>query len=362
MIDNNDVSKVEHDSIKMDVDSLTNLPEKIGLEQSSLMISALTNSLSNFQNVINKTNLSAVIAASNALNTSSLANLANLTLPFEKLSSSIQINKSAINAISEVVSSYNKVWSSEHLQAIQSITESAKRLIDSYQIDYSKIISNLSEVLKSLPSPYTKEEIEQITLRVKQLAEDGWVIYFQESNIYRRICTEDWIEIEEKWFVILRERLADKDVTAELQNSKCYSDPLIKSMVDSYQNKNFYAAYTLASLAIDGAINRVSEMISSKKKIPVGHNAVEEIDELFIDKSFTDIGLMYWLYNFFKDTKRFTIDEPNRHMIGHGRWEEEITEKMFLQLFNVILCINDEYDYWVEVIRFEQDNVVLAGG
>ncbi|HFI0647032.1 TPA: hypothetical protein ACGO32_000642 [Streptococcus suis] len=28
MIDNNDVSKVEHDSIKIDVDSLTNLPEK----------------------------------------------------------------------------------------------------------------------------------------------------------------------------------------------------------------------------------------------------------------------------------------------------------------------------------------------
>ncbi|HEL1992028.1 hypothetical protein [Streptococcus suis] len=356
MIDNNDVSKVEHDSIKIDVDSLTNLPEKIGLEQSSLMISALTNSLSNFQNVINKTNLSALIAASNALNTSSLANLTHLTLPFEKLSSSIQINKSAINAISEVVSLYNKVWAGEHLQAIQSITESARRLIDSYQIDYSKIVSNLSEVLKSLPSPYTKEEIEQITLRVKQLAEDGWVIYFQDSNIYRRICTEDWIEIEEKWFVTLRERLADKDAIAELQNSQCYSKPLIKSMVDSYRNQNFYSAYTLASLAIDGALNRVSEMTSSKKRIPVGHNAVEEIDELFIDKSFTDIGLMYWLYNFFKDTKRFTIHEPNRHMIGHGRWEGEITEKMFLQLFNVILYIYDEYDYWVEVIRYEQQN------
>ncbi|HFI0464443.1 TPA: hypothetical protein ACGOYX_001775, partial [Streptococcus suis] len=349
-------------SIKIDAASLTNLSEKIGLEQTSLMISALTNSLSNFQNAINKTNLSAVIAASNALKISSLANLPNLTIPFEKPSSFIQINKSAINAISEVISSHNKVWAGEYLQAIQSITESAIRLIDTYQIDDSKIVSNLSEVLKSLPSQYTKEEIEQITLRVKQLAEDGWVLYFQDSNIYRRICTEDWSEIEEKWFVKLRERLADKDFITELGNSKCYSDPLIKSMVDSYQNKNFYAAYTLATLAIDGAINRVSEMISSKKKIPVGHNAVVEIDELFFEKSFTDIGLIYWLYNFFKDTKRFTIEEPNRHMIGHGRWEGEIKEKMFLQLFNVILCINDEYDYWVEFIRFVQDNVVLVGG
>lgn len=160
----------------------------------------------------------------------------------------------------------------------------------------------------------------------------------------------------------MRERLADKDAIAELQNSQCYSEPLIKSMIDSYRNQNFYAAYTLASLAIDGALNRVSELTSSKKRIPVGHNAVEEVDELFIDKSFSDIGLMYWLYNFFKDTNRFTLDEPNRHMIGHGRWEREITEKMFIQLFNVILYISDEYDYWLEVIRDESAIEVINGG
>ena len=57
---------------------------------------------------------------------------------------------------------------------------------------------------------------------------------------------------------------------------------------------------------------------------------------------------MHWLYNFFKDTNRFTLDEPNRHMVGHGRWEKEIEEKDFLKLFNTILYIYDEYDKWLE--------------
>lgn len=119
-------------------------------------------------------------------------------------------------------------------------------------------------------------------------------------------------------------------------------------MVDCYFNRNFYAAYTLGSLAIDGALNRISEMTSLEKKIPVGHRAIKEIDNIFFDKSFSDIGLMHWLYNFFKDTNRFTLDEPNRHMIGHGRWEREIEEKDFLKLFNTILYIYDEYDNWLE--------------
>lgn len=90
-------------------------------------------------------------------------------------------------------------------------------------------------------------------------------------------------------------------------------------MVDCYFNRNFYAAYTLGSLAIDCAINRISEMTSLEKRIPVGHRTIKEIDNIFIDKSFSDVGLMHWLYNFFKDANRFTLDEPNRHMIGHGR-------------------------------------------
>ncbi|MBW1569380.1 hypothetical protein H7F43_05130, partial [Streptococcus sp. SPC0] len=237
---------------------------------------------------------------------------------------------------------------------IQNIAESSKKLIASYQIDYSKIFSNINELLKSLPSTYTQEEIEQITSGVQLLAENGWVIYFRDRNVYQRVLAEEWDVLEEEWVELLRENLKDETSIVDLQNSPCYSDPLVKSMVDCYLNQNYYAAYTLGSLAIDGALNRISEMISSRKKIPVGYKAVEEIDAIFIDKSFSDIGLMHWLYNFFKDTNRFTLDEPNRHMVGHGRWEKEIDETDFLKLFNTLLYIYDEYGYWSEIIETDR--------
>lgn len=81
-------------------------------------------------------------------------NIANLMTPLVSLTSSIQVDKSAVNAMSEAIASYNKMLSSTHLQAIQSIAESAKNLIVSYQIDYSKIFGGINELLKSLPSIY----------------------------------------------------------------------------------------------------------------------------------------------------------------------------------------------------------------
>lgn len=39
------------------------------------------------------------------------------------------------------------------------------------------------------------------------------------------------------------------------------------------------------------------------------------------------------------------------HMIGHGRCEKEIEEQEFLNLFNAMLYICDEYDYWEEIIE-----------
>lgn len=77
-------------------------------------------------------------------------------------------------------------------------------------------------------------------------------------------------------------------------------------MVNFCFNQNYYAAYTLGSLAIDDVLNRISEMISSRKKIPVWYKAVEESDAIFIDKSFRVIGLMHWLFNFFKIQKGCT--------------------------------------------------------
>lgn len=83
-------------------------------------------------------------------------NIVNLTTPLVSLPSLIQLDKSAIKVMSEVITSYNKALSSTHLQAIQNNADSAKNLIASYQIDYSKIISGINELLKSLPSIYTQ--------------------------------------------------------------------------------------------------------------------------------------------------------------------------------------------------------------
>ena len=44
------------------------------------------------------------------------------------------------------------------------------------------------------------------------------------------------------------------------------------------------------------------------------------------------------------------------------RWEKEIEEQEYLKLFNTLLYICDEYDYWAEVIRYERDNLVFFGG
>lgn len=354
--DSNKVKKVEKDSIKIALDSSINLSEKIKLGQNTAAISVLADTFSNFQAAVNTSNISGIIAASNALSASKLVDIVNLTTPLASLTSSIQVDKSAINAMSEVIASYNNMLSRTHLQAIQNIAESAKNLIASYQIDYSKIFSGIYELLKSLPSIYTQEEIEQIMSRVQLLAENGWVIYFRDRNVYQRVLAKEWNTLEDEWIEMLRDKLKNEDFIIALQNSPCYSAPLVKSMVDCYFNRNFYAAYTLGSLAIDGALNRISEMTSLENKIPVGHRAIKEIDNIFIDKSFSDVGLMLWLYRFFKDTNRFTLDEPNRHMIGHGRWEKEIEEQEFLKLFNTMLYICDEYDYWVEVIRYEQDS------
>lgn len=356
MTDSIKVKKVEIDSKKIPLDSSTNDSEKIKLGQNTTSISVLADTFSNFQATVNANIISELIATSNVLNSAKLVNFANLTTPLVSLPSLIQVEKSAINVMSEVVASYNKTLSSTHLQAIQNIADSAKKLIASYQIDYSKIFSGINELLKSLPSIYTKEEIEQIISRVQLLAENGWVIYFRDRNVYQRLLSEEWNTLEDEWIELLRDKLKNEDFIIDLQNSPCYSAPLVKSMVDCYFNRNFYAAYTLGSLAIDGALNRISEMTSLEKKIPVGHRAIKEIDNIFIDKSFSDVGLMHWLYSFFKDTNRFTLDEPNRHMISHGRWEKEIEEQEFLKLFNAMLYICDEYDYWEEIIRYEQDN------
>ena len=266
MTDSNKVKKVEIDSIKIALESATNLSEKIKLGQNTVAISVLADTFSKFQASVNTSNISGINAASNALSAFKLVNIVNLTSPLASLTSSIQVDKSTINAMSEVIDSYNNMLSSIQLQAIQNIAESAKNIIASYQIDYSKIFSGIHELLKSLPSIYTQEEIEQIISRVQLLAENGWVIYFRDINVYQRLLDEEWNILENEWIELLMEKLKNKNFIIALQNSPCYSAPLVKSMVDCYFNSNYYAAYTLGSLAIDGALNRISEMTSLEKK------------------------------------------------------------------------------------------------
>ena len=112
MTDSNKVKKVEKDSIKIAIDSSKNLSEKIKLGQNTAAISVLADTFSNFQATVNANIISGLIATSNALSASKLVNISNLTTPIASLASSIQMDKIAINAMSEVIASYNQLLSS----------------------------------------------------------------------------------------------------------------------------------------------------------------------------------------------------------------------------------------------------------
>ena len=77
---------------------------------------------------------------------------------------------------------------------------------------------------------------------------------------------------------------------------------------------------------------------------------MEKIEEVVLNKTFNDIGFFHWMFQFFKGTKSFTLDKPNRHMIGHGRWDGEISKTEFLKLFNVMLYIDKEFPDWKEAM------------
>ena len=53
---------------------------------------------------------------------------------------------------------------------------------------------------------------------------------------------------------------------------------------------------------------------------------------------------------FFAYTPCFKSEKPNRHMISHGRWEDDMSKEEFLKLFNVLLYINESFDFWYEEI------------
>ena len=330
--------------VKIDPSNLNNK----GIEEALKQVSDLPRSLNS-----NLDTTSALVSArsvlKNAVSTINLSKIAINTMSnnLEQISRLGQtINQSSVKTIAKSFSTVSNIQT----DSIKNLIELAQQSVSSIDIDYSKITSQLVETLKSLPKPYTEEEISEIISNINTLAEKGWVIYFPLEKIYQRIRSEDIIEVENEWVSLLEEILSDSTKIQSLQESECYPGELIKSMVGSYFHENYYAAYTLATLAIDGAINRVAELKSKDHWIPVGYRAVEKIEEVVLNKTFNDIGFFHWMFQFFKSTKSFTLDKPNRHMIGHGRWDGEISKTEFLKLFNVMLYIDKEFPDWKEAM------------
>lgn len=334
--------------------SIGNLSETLKNSHSNIFSPELIASFSSLQNMINHSNIAAIFASSTSNLAHQLVEASKVSLPQISIDTSFPVNPGYFKALSETIASYNNILSSPQIDAVRNIANSVNKIIDGLQFDYSKLATNLGEILKNIPSPYSEDEINEIIANVKRLAEQGWVIYYDFGDIYRRISVGNIEELEDEWLTQLKIDLSSEDIYIELKESLCYSEPLIDSMIESYKGRNYYAAYTLATLAIDGALNRISEQATDKEKIPVGYSAVKILDKQFADKTFSDIGLIHWLFIFFKGTNQFTLDEPNRHMIGHGRWEGTISERDFLKLFNVMLYILASFELWQYSLVEEQ--------
>ena len=103
MIDSIKVKKVEIDSKKIPLDSSTNLSEKIKLGQKTTPISVFADTFSSFQATINANIISELTATSNVLSSAKLVNITNLTTSLLSLPSLIQVDKSVINVMLEVI-------------------------------------------------------------------------------------------------------------------------------------------------------------------------------------------------------------------------------------------------------------------
>ena len=238
----------------------------------------------------------------------------------------------------------------EYLASMSFLYDVVRDLSARINLNYSKFFSDIAEILKKLKTDYSQEEIDEIIIDVREFSKSGWVIYFDEIDIYERLKAYEVSNLVEEWIAKLEYILTEEVELQEIYKVGCYPTPLLNSMLACYESENYYAAYSLATLAIDGALTRFSEILSDKPRIPVGTGAVKDLDKSLLVKSITDLGFFEWLYQFFKDTERFTLGEPNRHMIGHGRWAGEISKSDFLQLFNVMLYFCAKFDKWQTVV------------
>lgn len=311
-------------------DPIKKLPEHI--------INDALSTIAAYPKVTEQVNLSRIAAATSLLKNKEIAQLDSV------------IEKTGLKRFSQ----QNKELFKSLNKSSQIISTLSRSIATDYLVELRRQLSNLSEVVKNALTPYTEEEIKRIIDKVEIFAGKGWVIFFQNRAIVNQLLLDDTEDIEVEWLDNLKELISDTSNIEDLAKSQCFSYHLIQSMALSYSEQNYYAAYTLASIAIDGALNRLAEPLSSAadKKTAVGHRAIKKIDKQISpgEKTVFDYGLLYWCYNFFADTQRFTIDYPNRHMIVHGRWDEEISEKEFLKLFNVLLYLEENFDYWAGII------------
>ena len=318
---------------------------KLTIDKVPVQNKKLTEALRVFYETLNQSRLIEVQNSMLQANKAALSSfnfskqIAETTKPFlTEINSATSIlnNQTYLKILSDTEAAVSSIILKTQIDNIGRILEPIHNIFDKSALNFTE---SLKEFLKKYHEPYSETEAEAITLNIEKLAEEGWVIYHSYSNDYRTICTIDFEELIKEWQTLLKEDLEDKELIQELKDSTYYSEPLIDSMIESYRSQNYYAAYTLATIAIDGALNRFSEPFSNKNFIPVGKSSVDLLNNQIVNKTFTDISLFHWLYKFFSNTNNFTLEEPNRNMINHGRWEGPLFETDFLKLFKVRLCI-----------------------
>lgn len=255
----------------------------------------------------------------------------------------IGTNKNLIDATGALTNSYNEAMKVANIpfDTVSSMSATLQTFLKNFQSTIFKDLSNFTKILETTTT-HTEEEIKDIQYKLNILAERGWVVYFLDYDLFYDVKIDDFEEVEECWFELLESDLEDKNIITKLEQSQFIPSVLTQSMVQSYQSENYYAAYTIATIIIDGALNRFAEAGSNTgNKLKVGYKAVDFLDSEFTNQSLRDSGFIEWLKLFFADTKKFTLERPNLHMINHGRWEEQISKNDFLKIFNVVLYVED---------------------
>ncbi len=258
----------------------------------------------------------------------------------------------------EYISKVSQLATSPFLEAQKNIANNIKikQTIENHRLDIVKNLVNSIQFLTPFPK-LTDDELAYRKKMVEQFAERGWVIFFYHASLISNVMEDDFevTNVEEKWYEKLRNFLLDSELKNDLMGSSHLSSPAIESLYQSFESKNYFAAYTLLVNLIDGEITSlcIQDKRSKRKtdKISVGYGAIQIIESNLDHILFLDTGLFQWLYDFYQDTHSFTLKQPNRHMIDHGQWYTDVTEEDVLKLFNNLLYLDYTIGHWEEVVN-----------